>query len=466
MAVTVSLDDFARDVAMEIQLGGDRFDPSDVAERLEGIPEADLKTFRERVFYHSMDFYPFPDAVVGSMPGKDFLEIPWVVANSGDIGLFTDQMCDAWLGGVKTAEQLGRKPSRSVFEAQPLHWDRGKYFMLRDGNIRRCDKATRTAAFGRNADALCVMEISRDDAVRGVCSQILSRFGTDTPEGRTAEFISAASVPEGLVYGVMQKSDGAEPELVLGGLRRLPLQKCSNYASQAFMDMLSHELDEQCCLEFNRAASERSAREVFRRKADILMDSFGEATAADRLYYGVEIWSDGGRGCGRCSVLRREIDELKPKESLRYYFLDGERRVPEDVSEYDTASLDRLIGLVDSEMEYRMSMDALSEGIVLEDGPEVVMPRAMGMHSTMVVGSVFTYGGSDELWVSGIPGGHKSRVGGREVQFRLDELSDSGVNAVRQATDRKMKEVLSNVRREMVEQSRVKDAAKRRGVTV
>lgn len=116
MAKMNSIDQLARDVAFEIILGGDRFDPKDVAENLDGISSGELDIFKKRIAYHAVDFAP-PEYRTDE---------------------FVSRMTKAWTSGIR----LGDSPEiHQAFLEAAQNMDRGKWFRFANGEFKRCDRA-------------------------------------------------------------------------------------------------------------------------------------------------------------------------------------------------------------------------------------------------------------------------------------------------------------------------------------
>lgn len=108
-------DDLARDIAFEIQLGGDRFGPEDLAGESMSLHE--LAIFKERIKYFAKDFVP------ESMDSEEFVA----------------GMADGWVGFIKTDDRPAGD-LREEFKEMEKHRDRGKWFHFYDG-YQRCDLA-------------------------------------------------------------------------------------------------------------------------------------------------------------------------------------------------------------------------------------------------------------------------------------------------------------------------------------
>ena len=125
------VDRLARDVAFEIILGGDRFEPSDVAAHLDGISRPEMGLFKKRVEYHTVDFAP------EEMRTPDFV----------------GRMVEGWTQGVRLSDGAG---IREAFSAAYNRQERGLWFRFDDGSVRRCDRAVTDAMW--NGEELARMD--------------------------------------------------------------------------------------------------------------------------------------------------------------------------------------------------------------------------------------------------------------------------------------------------------------------
>ena len=113
-----SLDDLARDIAREVVLSPFVLSDDDMRAALRGIPSKELTIFVDRVKYHIPDFGNVSDH-------------------------FVCQTLDHWLSGVRTKEDLKLGSPSVSLEGESFPCDRGKYFILADGRIEKCEKAKR-----------------------------------------------------------------------------------------------------------------------------------------------------------------------------------------------------------------------------------------------------------------------------------------------------------------------------------
>lgn len=148
------VDRLARDVAFEIVLGGDRFDPADLAEQLSGVSRPEMDIFRNRVRYHSEDFAP-PEYRT-----KDFM----------------DRMIDAWTGSIPTE---GTDVRKAFMEAAQVR-DRGSWFRFADGEYRRCDKASADAMWNERERALLVGgPVDAFEVARSKADRLINEYGRE-----------------------------------------------------------------------------------------------------------------------------------------------------------------------------------------------------------------------------------------------------------------------------------------------
>ena len=423
MAMKISLDSLARDVAFEIELGGDRLEPADLREMLNGISRAKLDLFRRRVEYHAVDFYP---------P----LPFPGAEADAQNAA-FVRKYLDMWTDGVVTAEDLGVQLEASPFLVAPRE-DRGVFFLFPDGDVRRCTKATREAMWPKE-DAL-VMEhlkpLPAEQAVEVLVGNLRRQFA---PDRDSLLLAFPFDVPDGSgrCVGISFGKEGFS--FVGGDGSKVDVRALDD---AALADILIREVEEHRCLEQNRFLEKGSMLGYLRARVDALLDRFGERVMLDFPYDVVVV---GDRESDGVAVsperIMRSVDDLNPDR--RSYAVVGPEGEPSarwayfETLDYERATA--LLRRVDREMEYRISSELLLDGIRLENGPVVCVPFAATGERMLKVQSVFTYNGTD-LLVSGLPDGCEdapSRV------MRLSSLSDNGVAAVRRATDMKMAEIMA-----------------------
>ena len=88
--MVVDLEKFARDLAFEIQLGGDRFDKQDLDAMLLGVSSEQLALFREDVKRIAIEDYAPPQEV----------------ASPEENAAFVEKMLDGWLRDIVTKEEI------------------------------------------------------------------------------------------------------------------------------------------------------------------------------------------------------------------------------------------------------------------------------------------------------------------------------------------------------------------------
>lgn len=439
-SLKLSYDTLARDVAMEICLGGFRFDEEDLSALLEGMSRKDLDRIRERVLYHCPDFSP----------------VPFRTGNN-DYTAFAERESHRWFDGIRSQEDLGLSKPNAVIGDEPFYEDRGKYFLFDGGAVRCCTKATRTVEWG--PDGLnFIFEIPFDKVPRAIASLLLSSAGERRMRGQEVDFITYFSLPEGRVDKLRDRGDG-KLEFVLDGGDSMPFQAVVQDEPERIIGLLQDELDEQRCRLYNEKASVQNRKELFRSKADILFDSFGQRIVKDFMYDRVELHPvDLPNGTHR--YLERDVNDLADNKDKAYYVynvVDGGGCVQTNINLLSQKELESLISDMDNEMELRTRENALVSGIDIENGPSVVVPMTDIPEGTVVVKSVFL-SDDGELMCSGLPGG---RADARPVSFPMDWLSDKGVAVVKEFTDAKVRSLLSEYPRpELAKEKAVRKSGK------
>ena len=178
-----NLDAVARDVAMEIQVGGDRFSPADICEMLSGMPERDRQTFRERVLLHCRDFAPYRPEYYN----------------------YAFKAVEPWIDAIETAESLGRKPEKFWFDGVELRDDKWLFLTFDDGSVEFCPKSDRRSVFPEERLSHVTGSLDAAATLRKVFEELLSFSvkpsyvfdGILTQEGR---LISVGAVPEGFPF--------------------------------------------------------------------------------------------------------------------------------------------------------------------------------------------------------------------------------------------------------------------------
>lgn len=431
-AFKMNLDDFARDIAFEIQLGGDRFGPDDVRDILRGIPRKDLQEFRDRIEYHAVDFAPV-----------------FIVDNNE----FVREYIDKWLSGVQTAETLGVEP-QIRFSSEGLLRDRGEFFVCPDlgHDVVRCPVATRYLAWQKDGRPREVVDLYRKVTPAQACDLLVEKLFKDFASGKDRiELLSMDFPMMGRAKALTRQGDKLLVEFVEG----VPAPLLSVAAKDGNLaDELIRELDEQTCNEHNLIHGKGDYLQLLRKRADVLLDNYGSRVRSDFLYDDVDVVDHLSTESALPRItIRRSVDDLSPDSRSHYvlYTAGGVKKMVEFGSlSFEKA---REIGArIDDELEYRVTAEFLTEGLVLENGPMVCIPFASNGNATMVVDSVFSYNG-EVLMVSGRPGGDREAA---PKVMRLDELSDNGVQAVRNATDNAIRRILANSEVEPVRKMREK----------
>jgi hypothetical protein len=418
-----NIEEFARDLAFEMCLGGDRFDHDDAMAFLEGISARELDRFTERVKYHAEDFKPR-----GGEQRNGF-------------DRFVSRYLGSYLADVRTAERLGISDPVSEYEGVDVFSDRGKWFLMDSGRPAYCMKATRWAMWGKDIGQHIRMEIDRDTAVRSLFASLLSRYGVTDGEERRMEFVSPASVPEGDLVAICDRADAggntvSHPELVMKDGSRISLYDVMNFSvGHLSVALVNEDLRREEAARMRRESHRKDVRE-FRHRAGELIDSAGLRTMYDFLYDEVDL---GAFGNGSLS-LRREVNDLMDADDLSIYvtFKSGGGRSVTLVSEKVSPEvLSTWRKAVDSALGRLGEKEKVSVGagrIDLDDGPVVGIPEfGPGGLMKMKVSSVFI-GYDLQTMVEGtvVTGtGEKGPV--RACPLAL--LSDKGVEAVRKSTD-------------------------------
>ena len=166
-----SVDSMARDIAMECILGGDRFDPQDVADMLGPVSRTEAELLKKRIAYHAEDFAP-PE-----FRPKEFL----------------DKEIAAWTGALSVREDdFSIRPAYSEMTARE---DRGKWFRFSDGKIRRCEKAVASAMWPeRSLGSENLPErISSLEAAEYKADALISSYGSEIERDDKYEYMDVKS---------------------------------------------------------------------------------------------------------------------------------------------------------------------------------------------------------------------------------------------------------------------------------
>lgn len=424
------LEDLARDVAFEIELGGFRLDPSDVSKVMLGVSQATLDLFKERVLVHCQDFAP------GGKPSD-----------------FSRKSLDEFVSGVVVAESLGIEP-QVAFSKRPLYNDKGMYFMFKNGTILECEKATRFAMWGKDFDSTYTFCIKPAEAARAYGALLLSHYGKEKAGVQTVDFVSPGSLKEGLVLSLrcednehifvgFDAGEGKEQNF-------LPLKDVFLSNGKQLITVLQSEYAEENCLEYNRLRSEKNIQEAFCQKADFLLKQYGAEIMLDHPYLQLRLLSATENGPSQLFI-RKSVDIVNP-ENKDFYIVTSDDGLSFGIQRYDKADISFLkdvICFMDAEVELLSSRESLSSGINFENGPQVVIPYSSTPDNMMIVTSVYmsSLPGEllmpDDIMVSGRPVSVKDDNFGRDCVFRLCELTDKGILAVRAATDEYIHKMMS-----------------------
>lgn len=412
-------DVIARDLAFEIHLGGDRFDAEDLHEVLRGIPQKDLDTFRSRVLYHAKDFVP----------------------DEPRFHAFAERQVDSWLSGVETAEMLGRKVRGSWFRPEDFHEDRGKNFLMDDGSVRRCEKATAESAWGPKVREHVLREMTDREVVEYNADWLLSTYGKERDGVKEYDFISPCFVPEGRVCSMTKDGDGVTLRIESDALGSVSMSLKDFYSDWPAMaaGALAYEIDERIYRDVQEASIRRQDVSDFKVKAGELIDKEGVRVASDFLYDEVELASSAK---GRI-VVRRDVDDSSDHHQFYVFVETPEGRTMTRVSEdVDAGLLSRVSALMDERLAALVPVESMESGMVVSDdrvyfsdGPVVSVPLfedEAALPSRMKVRSIYSDAEGDVI-VDGLLVGMEEK--GIQA-FWLSSLPDKSVKAVREASDR------------------------------
>ena len=426
-----NIENMARDLAFEIQLGGDRFDSDDLREWLRGIPEADLKVFRERVLLHARDFAP-EDLKYTS---------------------FVERMVGQWLKGVETAETLGKvvKPGQSWYKGIALPEDKGKHFLFDDGSIRDCGSATAEAAWGTDVRKHILREMSDRDLAIHYADVLVSSYGHDRNGAKFVDFITNCSLPGGHVVGLCKDAKGVGFVIdgYASGKGEESMEKVRVGFDGAFaehpslvLEIVNYELDERVYKDIREREMKRQDVADFKVKAEELIDRAGERIRADFLYDQVLLESNRKGDV----YVRREVDDLSENRRFYIYTKTPNGSTVTHVSEdFNAGTLSRLAASVDAALAALPEREDVMMGrerISFADGPVIAVPEFTAAEQlTMKVSSLYK-GIDGELMVEGVV-----KFGGMEMpsSYYVSMLSDKAVRAVREASDKALSQIQSRV---------------------
>lgn len=335
MDIKKNLDAVARDIAIEIHLGGDRFGSEDIAAILEGIPRADLDMMRSRIHAHAEDYYP-----------------PFSRYSKEESRKFTEDGIDHFFSAVRTAEDLGRQPGESWFKGVNLRNDRGKIFLLPDGTITECPRLTRESAWDGDGGK-AVEESSVDEALQSYISSVMLIH----PKFRT---------PEDLVF--MSGDNTVSLEFKSSDRTwQVSQSDTENPLSplQLFRAVKAH-FDSKVKVEEEKFRS-------LRAMCDHLIDGYSHEVLRDFPLQEVELSCMSLDGCRAPFFLTRDIDELTPVEE-RYLRVSGisesdPKGIRRKIIPFDMLSPDQVNTLrfsVERTLLSCMERSALTEGVKIE----------------------------------------------------------------------------------------------------
>jgi len=302
-----NLDALARDVAMEINLGGFRLDPDDLADVLSGISRSDLDIFRSRVRYHSVDFAP-----AGREDDAHYLA--WL-----------EKSIDGFLSGVKPKDNSESK-GPGWFEGEKLYEDRGKYFLLMTGVIERCEKASRYAMWGTSAaDSLKPVEVPSAKVNESLASLLLKRYG----DGKDlVSFMTESETPEGRIVGIYAVKDKAYLSLAVSPdgeaapkMKNIPVSSLDveDGFGKCVYECFVQEMDVRRQADAAERLDTDSLRSEISSICHDLIDLHGYRVQADSLYDRFELEGDAD-GKYRYFI-DRKVDDLADSEKLPLYLV-------------------------------------------------------------------------------------------------------------------------------------------------
>lgn len=400
---TVSvIDSLARDVAFEIQLGGDRFDASDLARVLEGIGKDDLEVFRSRVMLHSKDFAP-------SNPNNE---------------RFVSKELDYWLSGVRTSESMGKGPT-DWFANENLSDDKGKYFLFYNGSVLKCEKATAQAMWGDEV---------KDIAKEMTTFEVAERY-YDMLDEKDGFFVSYSGLPEGRIVSIGKEYGEKGFHFEDGSFVSLDMAVRSH--PSIVIDILESETEERLYREVALAQVRRQDVSDFRLKAGQLIDCAGERVMRDFLYDQAVVRSNESGTVYVC----RDVDDLRDHSELGMSILvvSGKTRKLTSVTEdIDAGFLNKVSEAVDDRLKEVMTQNGFLLGngrVDFPDGPVVNMQYVDWdgrCFTQMKVDSLQT----DEAGLMVVVGRYVNQDGelGDQLTYPLSKLSDKSVWKIREAT--------------------------------
>ena len=402
------LEDLARDVAFEIELGGDRLGPDDVHQILQGIGEKELEVFSSRVKLHALDFSP------SNLFSTDF----------------TERMVKMWLKDVVTAENLGRKPE-SFYGKLELSDDRGYYFVFDDGSVKRCTSATARGMWGKDACSRIIKKMDLSEACR-FCFDRLFGDGPVYTEIGSSDFISYCGLPEeGRIISAEKNGDFRSFRMEDGS--EVSLDSVLVKYPSVVMDIIDYESDERVYREVTEMSVRRSDLSDFKTKCNELIDVAGTRVKADFLYDEALLV----KGAKDSVYIRRDVDDLNDDKRL-YIFTTGAsgNRILSVTEDIDAGIVSSLLEPLYARLEeVREEIGVSLSGQRMDFKKDAPVVHAL-YEGAMVPMKVKSVQGNDNgmAMVSGTVMGD-GPLAGHEVSVSLNCLSDKSLKTLRVATD-------------------------------
>lgn len=215
----------ARDIAFEVNLGGDRFDRDDVAALLDGVTPEQLTAFKRRVYYHSVDF----------APDRGYSDERFLLKA-------VDSICSA----VRTGDGLKGFP-----DMYALPCDRNKWFRRDDGRYFMCRKATRWANWTpEQLQRLGKDPVPLKDIVTEKVSDLMKAYGVGSSYDRSVrelQLLSYSQVVPGyemtVRQGVSDLSDIQFRMISPDRTQNFRIGSCSDTELERLMRHLDEEAD-------------------------------------------------------------------------------------------------------------------------------------------------------------------------------------------------------------------------------
>lgn len=403
--IQFDMESLARDLAFEIQLGGDRFGPDDLYQMIDGIGADDLETFRSRVMLHAKDF------AGGSLHDNES---------------FVRRQVDMWLADIRTAESLGKKPT-AMYTGIDLADDKGKYFLFWDGSMRKCESATVTAAWGADVKGKIVSSLTP--------LEVAERY-FDMLDQDEKLFISYSAFPEARIVSIGRKGDARFFNLEDGTMMSL-VDAMERYPS-VVMGLLEAETEERLFRKLMVESQKRQDVLEFRLTCHELIDLAGERVKRDFLYDQVVVRSNE---LGSVTVCRDVDDLSEPRERRISVLVDNGsiRNLMPVTEDFDAGLLVKL----SSAVSFRLNELRNGNGLLFDlgridfmDGPVVNMQYVDWdgrCFTKMKVDSLQPDETGQVVAVGRCVGSDGNLAGA--VSCPLSKISDKGVWKIREATN-------------------------------